>query len=219
MEIKNINERNIKISFPELGQTNILIIYGQKFTYICDTFLGPEAMDGVKDMLIEDNRTQPIIVFNSHGDWDHVWGNCTFSNSIIVAHYKCREYLENNFFKDLEKNIQYAKGEIVLCYPNLLYEERLFFPDDEVEFFYTPGHTEDSSSCYDRKTKTLYVGDNVEAPLPILQSKDLKSYINTLEKYIEMQPKAIITGHGKEGSMSLIKSNLDYLEKLYILNA
>lgn len=214
MKIKRINERNIMISFPELEQTNILVIYGESFTYICDTFLGPEPMEKVKDIIKEDKREKPIILFNSHGDWDHIWGNSAFPDSIIIAHYKCREYIENHFYEDLDKNSNYAKGEIRPFYPNLLFEKGIFFADDDVEFFYTPGHTDDSASCFDRKTKTLFVGDNVEAPVPHLQSKDIQSYINTLEKYIEMQPKTIITGHGKEGSIILINSNLTYLRKL-----
>ncbi len=213
MEINYINERNIIISFPEF-ETNIFIIYGEKYTYICDTFLGPESMNKVKDMIIKDKREQPIIVFNSHRDWDHVWGNCAFENSTIIAHYKCREYLEKHFLEDLEKKSHFAKGKVLPCYPNLLFTDRILFPDDDIEFFYTPGHTEDSSSCYDRKTKTLFVGDNVEPLIPIIQNKDLKSYINTLKKYIDIQPEVIITGHGKDGTMNLLNSNLNYLEKL-----
>lgn len=213
MKVNRLNSRNTVFSFPELDQTNVLAIYGEKYTYLCDTFLGPDAMEEIKDIIKKDGRSQQIIVFNSHYDWDHVWGNCAFKDSIIVAHEKCRENLDKYFWEDFKKNSKFAKGEVVPCFPNLLFQEKLVFTDDDITFYYTPGHTEDSSTCFDKKTNTLFVGDNVENPHPYVQKNNIEQLINTLQTYIKLNPSYIITGHGKEGSLDLINTNIDYLKK------
>ncbi|MGD9676838.1 MAG: MBL fold metallo-hydrolase [Vulcanibacillus sp.] len=215
MRINRLNSRNIIISYPELDQTNVFVVYGQKYTYICDTFLGPDSMEPIKMMIVEDKREQPIIIFNSHHDWDHVWGNCAFEGSIILAHTKCKEYLNENFYKDFEKNKHHSKGKVVLTYPNLLFSQSILFSEDDVEFFFTPGHTGDSASCYDKKTRTLYVGDNLEDPIPYIQYKNLEEYIDSLNKYIGINSELIITGHGEVGSIDLLNSNLKYIKSLY----
>ncbi|OEF99755.1 hypothetical protein BHF71_07595 [Vulcanibacillus modesticaldus] len=215
MKIKSLGPRSIVISFPELDQINLLAIYGEKFTYLCDTYLGPDPMEQLKKVFRRDGRNQPIIVFNSHWDWDHIWGNCAFADSMIIAHKKCRENLEKGFWSELNKNKQYARGEVKPVFPNILFEKRLTFMEDGVEFFYSPGHTADSASCYDKKENILYVGDNVEFPIPYIQDKDLKHYINTLKMYLNLNPRYIITGHGENASIELIKSNLEYVKKLY----
>lgn len=212
MKIKRLNSRNIVFSFPELDQTNILAIYGDRYTYLCDTFLGPDSMEEVKEIFRKDGRNQQIIIFNSHYDWDHVWGNCAFSNSIIVAHEKCYKNLERYFWDDYHKNVQHAKGNVVPYFPNLLIKERLIFKEDELTFFYSPGHTNDSSSCFDKKTSTLYVGDNVESPHPFVANSNIKLLIYTLSEYIKIKPKNIVIGHGKESSIDLIKENINYLK-------
>lgn len=215
MRFKRLGTRGIEFSFDELDQTNVLAIYGDSFTYICDTFLGPTPMEEIKQVIKDDGRKQPIVIFNSHADWDHVWGNCAFEQSIIISHEKCRINLENNFFDELNEYRIFAMGDIVPKYPNIVFTERLSFPDDGLEFFYTPGHRDDSASCYDTKNDILYVGDNVEYPIPFAQYSNLEKYITTLKKYIKLKPKYIVTGHGSNADINLVVSNLDYITKLH----
>jgi glyoxylase-like metal-dependent hydrolase (beta-lactamase superfamily II) len=60
--------------------------------------------------------------------------------------------------------------------------------------------------------KTLFVGDNVEAPIPYLAHMDLHTYVKTLEEYLEMDSKIIIAGHGGVIEESLIEGNIAYIE-------
>jgi len=214
MQIKRIGQRTLIFSFPELEQVNLLAVYGKTYTYLCDTFLGPVPMEEIKSFFSKENRNQPIVVFNSHWDWDHVWGNCAFPSSMIVGHKLCRENLEKGFWSELERNKQHVMGDVKPLFPNVLFTDRLSFPEDEVEFIHTPGHTNDSSSCYDKKEDVLYVGDNVEYPIPYVSDRDIKTYISTLEKYLEWNPSYIVTGHGNIFTMELIQSNLAYLKSL-----
>ncbi|MHA1577992.1 MAG: MBL fold metallo-hydrolase, partial [Candidatus Thorarchaeota archaeon] len=104
------------------------------------------------------------------------------------------------------------RGKIDLIPPNRTFQDTLRFEDDGVKFFHTPGHTLDSASCYDMVDKVLFVGDNVESPLPYLNHVNFDQYIRTLKSYLEFDWKLMIAGHDKPLKNSdLVKKNIDYL--------
>ncbi len=216
MHIESIGKRGRIVSFPELGRTNLYLIFGPKHTFFCDTFLGPDPMEAIKKILAAQGRAQPVIVLNSHKDWDHVWGNCAFPNSTILATEGCAANLHRYFAEELTEYGALAQGDVQPAFPNLLFTGQLLFPDDEVLFFSSPGHTDGSASCLDLEDSTLYVGDNVEHPLPYLYSNDLDSYIETLTTYLQLNPRFIITGHGECSRMTLdlIHANLAYVKAI-----
>jgi len=173
-------------------------------------------MERIKKLLAADGRTQPLIIFNSHKDWDHIWGNCAFPGSTIVATEQCAANARDQFDAEWAAYGDMAQGAVVPAYPNLLYSGRLLFPDDGVLFISSPGHTNGSGSCLEMQDSILFVGDNVEAPLPYLYSTDLESYANTLADYLRLRPTAIVTGHGERESMNLglVRANLTYVQAL-----
>lgn len=216
MKITPIGSRGRMISFPELSTTNVYLILAAKATYLCDTFLGPEPMERIKAMLMAEGRNQPIVVFNSHKDWDHVWGNCAFANASIIATERCAAKMSSHFSAELAEFGEMAQGEVVPVYPNLLFTDRLIFPDDGLLFFSSPGHTDGSASCLDMEDDILFVGDNVEHPLPYVFSSELGRYAQTLANYLELRPAGIITGHGEREIMTLdlVRANLAYVKAL-----
>ncbi|UJG43075.1 MAG: MBL fold metallo-hydrolase [Candidatus Heimdallarchaeum endolithica] len=217
MEIQQIGKRGILFTFFEPYKTNVFAIIGEKHTFICDTFLGPESMKSVIKYLKEQKKFLPtnIIIFNSHADYDHIWGNCFFSNKIIIAQENFEHVFRKKAQDELVKYKNYQKGKVSLVKPNLLFHSKLFFPEDQIIFFSSPGHTIESASCFDAQDKILFVGDNVEEPFPYINNLDIETYINTLEKYLSFDCKLIITGHDKVlKDKSLVKSNLDYLYSL-----
>jgi glyoxylase-like metal-dependent hydrolase (beta-lactamase superfamily II) len=213
MDVTPVGTRGRIISFPELGTTNLFLILGPKTTYLCDTFLGPEPMKKVRTMLEAEGRSQPIALFNSHKDWDHVWGNCAFPDSTIIATEACVANMRESFAAELAEYGEMAQGQVLPAYPNLAFTGRLVYPDDDVLFLSTPGHTDGSGSCFDRVDGTLFVGDNVEFPIPYLFSTDLTSYADTLRSYLDMNPTTLITGHGQRETMTLdlVRVNLAYV--------
>ena len=216
MRIESVGARGRIVSFPELSRTNLYLVYGAEHTFLCDTFLGPAPMGPIKKMLTADGRTQPVVVFNSHQDWDHIWGNCAFPGSTIVATEQCAVNARSHFAIEWAKYSDMAQGEVVPVYPNLLFTGRLLFPDDGVLFFSSPGHTNGSASCIDLQDSVLYLGDNVEAPLPYLFSPDLKRYAESVSAYLSLNPATIVTGHGERETMTLdlVRSNLAYVTAL-----
>ncbi|MHA1156556.1 MAG: MBL fold metallo-hydrolase [Candidatus Heimdallarchaeota archaeon] len=222
MEITHIGNRGIVFTFDDLSTpdyacpTNVYVINTSKSFFICDTFLGPASMKEVKDYLEEKYGEKEYIVFNSHSHWDHHWGNSAFPMSKIIAHELCMEDMRNNAESELERNAEFKRGKITITYPNLLFKNNLDFDEEQVLIFHSPGHTLDSSSCYDSADKVLFAGDNLEEPIPYINSnlEGLKQYIESLKYYATLDIEAIIPGHGLICDKSLLEANLHYLENL-----
>lgn len=53
---------------------------------VCDTFFDlPHAKD-LNEFCIQKSGSSPGTVINTHGHWDHFWGNQVFSEASIIAH-------------------------------------------------------------------------------------------------------------------------------------
>ena len=214
MKIQKVASRGFLFTFDDPYKTNVYVINGNKHIFVCDTFLGPDPMEKVLTYLEKNGvKRKPFIAFNSHYDYDHYWGNQCFKDSIILAHEQCIINMEMEAESDLKEFDAHKKGDIELTFPNTLFHKKISFVDDVVEFYHTPGHTSDSSSCYDYYDQVLFVGDNIETPLPYLRIHNLDDYANTLREYLTGDVKFIISGHDDlMENKELVKSNLKYLE-------
>lgn len=216
-----VGRRGLLFSFDELNKapyyctTNVFILMGHKRYYVCDTYLGAYYMTPILTYLESHYGKKDYVIFNSHSHWDHIWGNSLFHNHLIVSHEKCRAFIQLEGEEEMKAHADsYAKEQVEIVLPNVTFSHNMVFEDDEVEFFYSPGHSEDSSSCYDRQEKILFVGDNVEAPLPSLSWHNMEQYILTLQDYLEMDVKDIVISHGPVINRSLIRDNIAYLFNL-----
>ncbi len=189
------------------------IIFGHEHTFVLDTFLGPDSMKYVLQEIEErTTRKLPIVIFNSHADYDHYWGNCAFEKADIVGHELCKERIISESEAALIKHVNEKKGDVIIVPPNITFQENLRFEKDGVIFFYTPGHKLDCSSCYDEKDGVLFVGDNVESPLPYLNHPNFDQYIQTLDSYLKFDSNLIIAGHDPPlKNTDLIHRNINYL--------
>jgi len=194
--------------------TNVYVIEGNRHRFIVDTFLGPQAMSAVKSHLCKSNR--PVIVVNTHSHFDHFWGNCAFPQAVIVGHTLCKQGIEKPGQLDyLIKHADLQQGQVAIVGPNVTFEKRLVFEEDEIELFHSPGHTRDSISCIDRKDQVLLIGDNVGLPIPsIYPGVQVNEFIETLETYQALALPTVVSSHYSEIENDLIASNLAYLRRL-----
>ncbi|TDT51344.1 MBL fold metallo-hydrolase [Fonticella tunisiensis] len=216
MKIQRIGKRGMIFTFDDLKDgfgciTNVYVIRGRRHIFICDTYLGPEPMKGIMSYVEANFDKRPIIVFNSHSDWDHIWGNCFFKTNTIIAHRLCRERIVENGHRELCEYRDFHRGKVELVPPNLTFDSQMDFVEDGVKFFYSPGHTEDSASCFDMEDKILYAGDNLERPTPFLQWNGLQTYIVTLKNYLKLNFEAIIPSHSEISGKDIIINNMEYI--------
>lgn len=215
MKIKNIGSRGTLFTFHDLGiATNVYVIHAKKHVFIIDTYLGPDIMKPINQYIENQYGNKPLIIVNSHSHWDHVWGNGLYASSLIVSHMRCKEFMLQNGLEELKKHKPYQRGEVTLTYPNLTFTDKVYFEEDNVLMYHTPGHTEDEISVLDMLDKVLFAGDNLERPIPYLMSKNLIQYIHTLEGYLNLDVEIVIGGHTGCENKSLIWHNLDYVKKV-----
>jgi len=210
MRINQLGSRSFALTFED--DMSIFLILGDKYSLICDTHLGPESMEEVKAYLTALGRNKEIILFNSHTDWDHVWGNCAFPDAKIIAHTTARTRLQEIGEYELKEHKEFHKGVISLKLPNLTFTDKLSLEEENIHFIYAPGHTVDSSICFDERDSCLFVGDLVEKPIPYLDYFDLETYIRTLEFIKSFPAKTLLSSHSYLVDKALIEDNIAYIE-------
>lgn len=194
--------------------TNVYVINGNKHIFIIDTYLGPDIMKQVNDYIISNFGNKPIVVINTHSDFDHVWGNCLYKESLIIAHTKCLEYMKKHGLEQFELYPNLIRGDVVLTYPNITIDKYIRFEEDEVELYHTPGHSDDSISIIDCFDKVLFAGDNIEEPYPFVEKDNVPKYIKTLEKYLTLDVNIVIGGHSSISNKDLIRNNIEYAKRI-----
>lgn len=219
MKIEQIGTRGTLFTFsgddsPMSYPTSVYLINGEHHLFLCDTHLGPLSMEVVQKYITENFDHKTVAVFNTHSDYDHVWGNCVFTKSPIISHTKCRQNMLEKGPVALADLAHFHHGEVELLLPDLVFDNKLAFADEGVEFFYSPGHTDDSASCYDAKDGVLFVGDSLEIPLPFISQSRVENFIDTLKLYKEYNAKVLLTSHSGIVTEQLVNDTITYLEQL-----
>ena len=195
-----ITNRNIMFTQPMTPAyaLNLGLILGIKHNYIIDTGFGSGSVTPILEYI--GNDAKPIIVINTHYHWDHIWGNWVFKNNLIISHTTCRELEEKFWDDDLQKNSEYIDGDVHKCLPNMVFDKSLYFPDDDISIFHTPGHSADCISIYDAVDKVLYAGDNIgdteDEIVPWIDT-DIETFQRLIETYKQYDFNHCISGHNK----------------------
>lgn len=212
MKITEVGNRGILFTFDD--ETSVYLIHADSRLVLCDTHCGPESMEPVKEYIATHGLDKKeLLIFNSHSDWDHIWGNCAFPGATIVGHEECRKRMQERGNWDLTK-LNQKLGEVEIRLPNLTFSDRLCLVEDGIEFIYTPGHTVCSSICFDRKDSVLYVGDLVEEPIPYILYHDVERFGQSLELLKSFSANVIISAHSGIVEEKLIEDNLAYIQKV-----
>jgi len=219
-QITSLKKGVYLVNFDELMNTeyktttNILLVETGKRIFVCDTYLGKSYLEKVFGELWNDFQDREYVVFNSHAHWDHYWGNSFFLKHQIIAHNLCYQAMQRSFLVDYQRNQNLAQENIELCLPNLLFSKKIVFPVEQVEVFYTPGHSEDGISIFFLKHGILFAGDNLEYLIPTYCdfSKGTIKYQETLKHYLKLEAEIYVPGHEKVLSQLEVKQNLKYLD-------
>ncbi|MCL2375774.1 MAG: MBL fold metallo-hydrolase [Defluviitaleaceae bacterium] len=202
MQIKKISDRNILFCTKENADADVYmgVILGVKHNFIIDTGIGRDCVDAMLEYIGDDPK--PIVVINTHHDWDHTGGNWVLEGSTIVAHKLCYELMEKNWDMQVQRAKdagQYFTGEVRKFPPNLLFEGVMHFPEDGITIFHTPGHTEDSITVYDAVDKVLHAGDNFGVADGKAyywgKQEDTVSFCNIIEAYKQYDFEIYASGH------------------------
>lgn len=199
---EKISKRNSVFCYP-LPEWDLYLhlIEADTNNYLIDTGLGSQSVAPILDYLKSVDNQKPVVIINTHHHWDHIWGNGAISNCKIIAHTLCKTLSDNLWCQMYEENTAYhAYGCAQKVLPNQTFEQELYFEQDKIRLFYTPGHTIDGISILDEEDGVLNVGDNIgDENKPLIPELDCKRsvYQTTLEQYLTLNINYCVSGHRK----------------------
>lgn len=205
----NINKCTTAYEFDEMDGflTYMYLIEKKDVYYVIDTYCGCDAMALVKEDMV--NALKDVVVINTHAHWDHVWGNGAFEGVPVIGHKLTQIEMRSHYDTALERNAKYRMGNTDRVEPNITFQRQMTI--DDLELIYSPGHTKDSITIYDKDTGLLIVGDNLELPLIYLESQEIDDYISSLELYNKLEVTYIAAGHNLEIKKTDLEEMIQYL--------
>lgn len=192
-------------------KTYAYVVVGCRGIYLIDTFMGQDAVTQILEA--EDLVQVDIIAINTHFHFDHVWGNSHPRIKEVYGHEITKDLMVSHRDQEVRLHGQHAMGIFDLRLPTETFRDQMVL-EPGLNLYYTPGHTRDSISLYDERSKVLMVGDNLELPLPYLEDKDLEKYLNSLKHYRDLKPSIILAGHSIMLDIGILDETTTYLELL-----
>ncbi len=197
----------------------------RRFAVIVDTLISQEAMLAVLADLEPDLGSRGLLVVNTHGDWDHVWGNGLFAGpdaarpAPIIGHEgaetRMREAEASGILE--EKRAEDPAYRTAGWFPPTLSiagPGRIEGGDLSLSLLPAPGHTPDHLAIWIPQVRLLLAGDAAEWPFP--EAGDDPSVLRaTLRRMRDLGPRTVLYCHAPgRTTPDLIDENLVYFERL-----
>lgn len=220
-------------SYPELDDRLVIVRAGdevdavfvrtERFNVLIDTLGTPELCTAALDLLGEQTNTRPLIVINSHMDWDHFWGNAAIAaRAPIIAHAAALDRLRDPSAQEVLRDKASRESRfrnVDLIGPDITFSGSMTLNggDLTLELIHTPGHTPDHIAVWIPELRICLAVDAVEYPIPEVWSKnagDLRLIRSSLERIRDLNARLVIPAHGRTHSPSAVDGNLAYFRAL-----
>jgi glyoxylase-like metal-dependent hydrolase (beta-lactamase superfamily II) len=203
------------------GLNNAGLVVDGDQSLVVDTLYDLELTRG---MLAEMQAATPAaesidILFNTHVNGDHCFGNQLFKGSEIIASQACAEEFETESPPQLMIDMLKAApqmGElgaffthcfskfdfegIIMTPPTRTFEGRMEIKVGEKEIHFIevgPCHTRGDSMVYIPGDRVLFAGDILFMEgTPIMWDGPLANWMNALDRILDMEVDTIVPGHG-----------------------
>lgn len=160
----------------DAGESVCYVVCGTEKAAVIDTVNGMENLYEI----VREVTDLPLVVINTHGHCDHVWGNGFFEEAYI---HPADIDVHDMFFK--------MRPELKTCPLKPLKEgETVELGDRTLEVILVDGHTRGSICLLDKKDGFLYSGDaiNGQAWLQLDHSAPLHVYLESLNALDAYRP-------------------------------
>jgi glyoxylase-like metal-dependent hydrolase (beta-lactamase superfamily II) len=191
--------------YEALDQT-IGVIGGVSGLVVIDTRASHRLADELRAELSQLPGTI-VGVVNTHGHWDHVFGNSRFRGSAIWGHARCAAMILKHGEEQRSRLLEQYSAEtaeqfreVELDPPTELFEDRaaLDLGDRQVELRYLGlGHTDNDIVVHVPDAPVLFAGDLLEnAPSPGFGDSYPVAWAETGRALLTLADGAVVPGHG-----------------------
>ena len=197
-------------------EVRALLVTGRDWTALLDTLSRPSDLEVVCELVLR--RGRPLLIVNSHADWDHWWGNAAFPDTPIIAHELTLERQRREGRRALaaqrRKDAAYF-GEVELRPATVAFQGRitLHLGGLHLELHHLPGHTRDCIVAFIPERKLLFAGDTAEDPIPLLNEGPVGEWPEGLLHWAE-RAVTVVPAHGSVDGPELLRRNTLYLRGL-----
>ncbi len=205
-----------------LDQT-IGVIGGEAGLVVIDTLSSPRQADGLR---AEVGRLGEVVgVINTHGHWDHCFGNQRFRPLPIWGHVRCARMIEANGEDQRREVLEHwmpgadaELAEVIPTAPDHLFEvaARLELGDRTIDLSYLGlGHTDNDIVATVPDADILFVGDLLEnAPAPNFGDSYPLNWGDTAARILEAGVATIVPGHGDPLEAEFVAHQVGQLAEL-----
>jgi glyoxylase-like metal-dependent hydrolase (beta-lactamase superfamily II) len=186
---------------------NVTVVEGERGLVVVDTMGSDETVQVLRDDLRRLSTREVVAVVNTHGHWDHAFGNARFRGSPIWGHVRCAamilEHGEEQRARLLDAypaEVAEQFREVELVPPTDLFEDAatLDLGDRQVELRYLGrGHTDNDVVALVPDAAVLFAGDLLEnAPAPGFGDSYPIAWVSTGGRLLDLVDGVVAPGHG-----------------------
>jgi glyoxylase-like metal-dependent hydrolase (beta-lactamase superfamily II) len=204
-------------------EVDAVFIRTARFNVLVDTLATPALCRQALDLLAARMTGRPLLVINSHMDWDHFWGNAAIDHQVpIFAHGTALERLRDPAALQTlsEKKQERRFKDVEIVAPTITFDGDTMVVhggDLTLKLIHTPGHTPDHVAVWIPEIRTCLAVDAVEFPIPEVWSSDpadLRALVGSLKRIRDLQADYVVLAHGHSADPAIVDANLRYFTGL-----
>ncbi|WP_337270327.1 MBL fold metallo-hydrolase [Oryzifoliimicrobium ureilyticus] len=204
-------------------EVDAVFVRTERFNILVDTLSTPDLCQQVLDLIGSELDRRPLLVVNSHMDWDHYWGNCVVAGRApIIAHETAhRRFYDPANIATLMRKAQEEERFAGLQHvgPNVSFTGTMMIDGGDLilELLHTPGHTPDHIVVWIPQIRTCLAVDAVEAPIPEVWTdapSDLAHLRNSLRMISNLNAEFLVLAHGQTADPQTVFRNIAYFDAL-----
>lgn len=201
----------------EAHEATGFLVVGEDKACVIDT------MNGCSDLLaaVRKLTDKPLVLVNTHGHPDHIFGNIYFDNEVSGAYMDLRDKeLAESFLNDPEyRKICREKGHEPPPFVDIKECDIIDLGGRTLEVFSIPGHTQGSILLLLREDRILFTGDAVNHHLWLQLDgcSPMTEVLRALDRVMFLEERAdrILHGHAQDfDDISLMRCLRDGVQEL-----
>ncbi|TAJ19815.1 MAG: MBL fold metallo-hydrolase [Dehalococcoidia bacterium] len=210
------------------GLTNAGIIVGDDSVLVIDSLRVPSFARELRADVrrLTDKPVQYLV--DTHGHWDHAFGNEEFADATIVGHVNCRRELEElgEGWRQgvIARNVEWSEEikTVRITPPDLTFDRRLelHFGGRRIDLVYLGrAHTSGDIFINLPDDRLLFTGDVAQdGGVPYMLDGYMADWIETDTRILDLPFDRFVSGHGPIGARPALQDARDFIAALVTLS-